>query len=99
VACTLGGRAGSDVADSTFKKALRKSHFIGKGKGKQWVLVPAQHTPMDVESTSSVGDEADADKLEGASTSDRRKRQRTTASDSSRSTPSHTAMQPPSHPG
>jgi len=81
VASELGGHAGSDIAESTFKKAFHKSHFTGKGKRKQWVLVP-DHSAMGVESTRSVGGGHDTDELEGASTSDRRKRPRTTAPDS-----------------
>lgn len=78
VACKLGGHSGSDIAASTFKKAFHQSRFRSKGKSKQWVLVP-DHSVMDVELTSSVTDDHDADESEGALTSDRRKRQRTTA--------------------
>ncbi len=91
VAGELSGRAGSVIADSTFKKAFRLSCYTSQGKGKQWALVPTHRTPMtaqstvctvkDAEMTSADDNEADnedvEDQLEGVPHP--RKRQRTDA--------------------
>lgn len=100
MACQLGGRAASDIAEFTFKKAFRDSRFTSQGKSKQWLLVPSHRTPLSVlskvftpigaEMASSV-DHQDGE-VEEETDARQAKRQRTSAPDSNSSASANAAM-------